>query len=43
MNKGEWTDCSVDLSSYSNIYVRVYYSGSTAYRNIDDLTLSYVK
>ncbi len=43
MPKGEWKDYSVDLSSYSNIYVRIYYSGTTAIRNIDELTLSYVK
>ena len=40
MNKGEWKEFTADLSSYSNVYVRVYYSGSTAIRNIDDLTLT---
>ena len=41
MSKGEWVEVSQDLSSYSNVYVRVYYSGSTAVRNIDDLSLTY--
>ena len=41
MGKGSWTEVSIDLSSYSDVYVRVYYSGSTAVRNIDDLTLTY--
>ena len=41
MSKGAWVEVTRDLSSYSNVYVRVYYSGSTAVRNIDDLSLSY--
>lgn len=40
MTKGEWKEFTANLSSYSNVYVRVYYSGSTAIRNIDDLTLT---
>ncbi len=40
MVKGVWKEFSVDLSAYTNVYVRVYYSGSTAVRNIDDLTIS---
>ena len=40
MSKGQWLEVSQDLSSYSNVYVRVYYSGSTAVRNIDDLSLT---
>lgn len=39
MEKGEWKEFSADLSAYTDVYVRVYYSGSTALRNIDDLTL----
>ena len=39
MNKGEWKEFTADLTDYTNVYVRVYYSGSTAIRNIDDLTL----
>ncbi|MBR6319477.1 MAG: InlB B-repeat-containing protein [Prevotella sp.] len=40
MSQGEWKEFSADLSSYSDVYVRVYYSGSTAVRCIDDLTLT---
>ena len=40
MNKGDWVEVTKDLSTYSDVYVRVYYSGSTAVRNIDDLTLT---
>lgn len=43
MAQGEWVDFSADLSAYSDVYVRVYYSGSTAVRNIDDLTLTTVE
>ena len=42
MTKGEWKVFTADLSAYSDVYVRVYYSGSTAIRLIDDLTLSTV-
>lgn len=41
MSKGSWVEVTQDLSSYSNVYVRVYYTGSTAVRNIDDLSLTY--
>ena len=37
---GAWTEVTQDLSSYSDVYVRIYYSGSTAVRNIDDVELS---
>ncbi|MCQ2321511.1 MAG: chitobiase/beta-hexosaminidase C-terminal domain-containing protein [Bacteroidales bacterium] len=40
MEKGKWKEFSANLNSYSNVYVRIYYSGSTAYRNIDDVTLT---
>lgn len=40
MNKGSWVEFTADLSSYSNVYVRIYYSGSTAVRNIDNLVLT---
>lgn len=40
MSKGTWVELSADLTSYSDVYVRVYYSGSTAVRCIDDLVLS---
>lgn len=41
MSKGEWVEFTANLSSYSNVYVRIYYSGSTAVRNIDDVSLTY--
>ncbi len=39
MTKGEWQEVSIDLSGYNDIYIRIYYTGSTAIRNIDDVTL----
>ena len=39
-SKGEWTERNVDLSAYKNVYVRISYSGSTAIRAIDDITLA---
>ena len=39
MAKGEWKEVSRDLSSYSNVYVRIRYNGSNAVRAIDDITL----
>lgn len=39
MDKGKWVEVTQDLSSYKNMYVRVYYEGTTAVRAIDDLTL----
>ena len=42
MSKGTWVEVTRDLSSYTDVYVRVYYSGSTAVRCIDDLTLTYI-
>ena len=41
ITKGTWTEVSRDLSSYSNVYVRISYAGTTAVRTIDDVTLSY--
>ena len=40
MNKGEWQVLNVDLSSYSNVYVRISYGSSNAIRAIDDIVLS---
>ena len=40
MSMGEWIKFSANLSGYRDVYVRVYYSGSTAVRAIDDLTLN---
>ena len=39
MDKGKWVEVTQDLSSYKNVYVGVYYDGTTAIRAIDDLTL----
>ncbi len=39
MAKGTWNEISIDLSGYNDIYIRIYYTGSTAVRNIDDVTL----
>ena len=39
MDAGDWVEFSADLSEYSNVYVRLYYSGSTAVRNVDDISL----
>ena len=41
MAQGTWKEVTADLSSYKNVYVRIYYSGSTAIRNIDDVQLVY--
>ncbi len=41
MSKGSWVEVTQDLSSYSNVYVRIYYTGTTAVRNIDDVKLVY--
>ena len=40
MDKGEWQVLNVDLSSYSNVYVRISYGSSNAIRAIDDIVLS---
>lgn len=40
MSKGEWNEFTADLSGYTNVYVRLYYSGSTAVRTVDDITLT---
>lgn len=41
MSQGSWVEVTQDLSSYDHVYVRIYYTGSTAVRNIDDVTLTY--
>ena len=40
MTKGEWQEFTADLSSYSDVYVRISYAGSTAIRAIDDISLT---
>ena len=39
MTAGTWVELTASLTNYTEVYVRVSYSGSTAVRNIDDLTL----
>ena len=41
MSKGTWVEVTQDLSSYDHVYVRIYYTGTAAVRNIDDVTLTY--
>lgn len=38
---GVWTEVTQSLSEYTNVYVRAYYSGTSAIRCIDDVTLTY--
>ena len=40
ITKGTWTEVTRDLSSYSKVYVKIEYSGSTAIRAIDDVSLT---
>jgi len=40
MARGTWVEVSKDLSSYSNVYVGIFYDGTTAKRDIDDITLA---
>ena len=40
MTKGEWVEFSADLTSYSDVYVRLVYGSSNAIRAIDDITLT---
>ena len=42
MSKGTWQEVTQDLSSYSDVYVRIWYGSNTAVRTIDDLELSCV-
>lgn len=41
ITKGEWTEVTRNLSSYTDVYVGVFYSGTTAKRCIDDITITY--
>ena len=40
MEKGTWKTITANLSSYSNVYVCISYSGSTAVRAIDDISIT---
>ena len=37
---GTWYEITANLDSYSNVYVRLYYDGTTAIRTVDDITLT---
>lgn len=41
VTKGTWYELSADLTSYSNVYVRVYYSGTNATRCLDEIEFIY--
>ncbi len=41
MSKGTWIEVTQDLSSYSDVYVKVEYDGTSAKRDIDDIALTY--
>lgn len=40
MSKGEWQEFSADLSTYTNVFVRLSYGSNTAVRAVDDITLT---
>ena len=40
MTKGVWDEFTANLSTYSDVYVKIAYSGTTAIRAIDDITLT---
>ena len=42
MAKGEWVEYTADIKAagYTNVYVRLYYTGSTAVRTVDDISLT---
>lgn len=39
MSKGSWNEVTANLDGYSDVYVRLYYNGSTAVRAVDDISL----
>ncbi len=43
MNQGTWSEITVDLTDYKNVYIRIFYTGSTAIRNIDDVSLTLIE
>lgn len=40
MSTGSWTEFTANLSGYSDVYVRLTYSGSTAIRAVDDISIT---
>ncbi len=41
VTQATWYELTADLSTYSNVYVRVYYKGTSAIRGLDDIVLTY--
>ncbi len=41
VTKETWYELSADLSSYTNMYIRVYYTGTNANRALDDVILRF--
>lgn len=41
VTKGTWYELKADLTSYSNVYVRVYYSGTNTTRCLDEIEFIY--
>ena len=41
ITRGKWTEVTRNLSAYSDVYVKIEYSGTTAVRCIDDISLAY--
>lgn len=39
MSKGSWNEVTANLDNYSDVYVRLYYNGTTAVRTVDDISL----
>ena len=39
VTQGTWNECSADLSEYTNVYVQIYYDGTSAVRTIDKVSL----
>ena len=40
MSAGTWEVFTANLEAYSDVYVRLYYNGSTAVRNVDDISIT---
>ena len=41
ITNGTWTEVTRDLTSYSNVYIKIEYDGTAAIRCIDDISLTY--
>ena len=40
ITEGTWTEITADLRSYNDVYVRLYYDGTSAVRTVDDISLT---